>query len=120
MMWYLCPVLCLVLVAISLVLARSSDTAQGDMSGTPELLRPKEAADRLRVSVGTVRGLVNRGELQGVHVGRAVRILAESVDAFIARQTTPAACPAPAPRHAANDLEFRFLRNMAKYRQREG
>jgi excisionase family DNA binding protein len=49
------------------------------------LLRVREAADRLRVSVATVYRIMKAGGLEPVRVGGAVRIRAEEVER-IARQ----------------------------------
>ena len=54
---------------------------------TPQLLRPAEVADYLRVSRSTVYRLIASGELGTVHVGasRAARITRETLDAYIAK-----------------------------------
>jgi excisionase family DNA binding protein len=69
----------------------------------PELLTPQEVADRLKVSVDTVRALYNRGELEPTYVGRLVRIASADVVAYLNRHrrrvNPPAAEPvAPSPR----------------------
>lgn len=54
------------------------------MAGEDELLTRAEAAERLRVSVQTVRRLAESGHLEEVQVGlRAVRVRASSVDHLI-------------------------------------
>jgi excisionase family DNA binding protein len=71
-----------------------------DLSRGAEMyIRPKAAAEQLAVSVKLVYKLVERGELEVVKVGRSVRILAASLQAFIARHTQPAKGPdeTPAP-----------------------
>ena len=47
------------------------------------LLRPAEAADRLAVTRKTVCRLIDRSELCAVHVGRAVRIAPDDLDAYL-------------------------------------
>ncbi len=53
---------------------------------TPDLVFTiGQTAKKLHVSPMTVRRLLDRGELQRVRVGRAVRILASSIEAFAAK-----------------------------------
>ncbi len=52
---------------------------------SPRLLRIPEVARVLAVGRTTVYGLIASGELIQVHVGRAVRVTAESVDQFVRR-----------------------------------
>jgi excisionase family DNA binding protein len=47
------------------------------------LLKLKEAATVLRCSTPTVRRLVNDGELQGVRVGKQLRIDVDEIKRFI-------------------------------------
>lgn len=61
-----------------------------------DLLKYKEAAARLRVSVSTVRRLVASGELERVPIGRAVRTTPESVAAYKKRLREDAARKIPA------------------------
>ncbi len=49
------------------------------------LLRVPEAGEALGLCPNTVRALVRDGELEAVHVGRAVRIPTESVEEFVSR-----------------------------------
>lgn len=51
----------------------------------PVALRIPDAARRLAVSPMTIRRLLDRGELARVKVGRAVRVLARSVDELAER-----------------------------------
>ncbi len=55
-----------------------------------QLLTVKQAAEMLGLKVATIRAWLYRRRLPCVHVGRAVRIPAEAVAAFIERHTTPA------------------------------
>lgn len=55
----------------------------------PELLTRSEAAAALRVSLTTITRLTQSGQLRAVHVGRAIRIPAESIRAFIAGESSP-------------------------------
>lgn len=64
---------------------------------TPELLTPREVAERLRVSNWTVYDLFRKGELRGVRVGKAVRVFADSVAAFIDAHTNAAPVVKPLP-----------------------
>ena len=51
----------------------------------PSLLSLPEVADRLGCGVGTVRGLVRRGELRTVPLGqRYVRVTSVELDRFVA------------------------------------
>ena len=54
---------------------------------TPQLLRPAEVADYLRVSRSTVYRLIASGELGTVHVGarRAARITRDALGAYITK-----------------------------------
>ncbi len=53
---------------------------------TPELVHTiGQTAKKLHVSPMTVRRLLARGELQRVRLGRAVRVLASSIEAFAAK-----------------------------------
>jgi excisionase family DNA binding protein len=60
-------------------------------------ITPKAAAERLAVSVKVVYKLAAGGELEVLRVGRSVRILASSLQDFIARNTVPRAEAAPEP-----------------------
>lgn len=46
-----------------------------------------EAAERLRVSAGTVRNLLKADELHAVRFGRTIRIPVAELDRFIAAKT---------------------------------
>jgi excisionase family DNA binding protein len=52
---------------------------------TKLLLTPTEAADLLGVSRSTVYELLNSGDIESVHIGRARRIPAASLHAFVNR-----------------------------------
>lgn len=49
------------------------------------LLTVEQAAERLALGRTTVYGLVQRGELRSVHVGRSVRIPSSEIVAFVER-----------------------------------
>lgn len=51
----------------------------------PTLLRPPEVARQLGLGRSKVYELMARGELRPVHIGRAVRVPAAEVAAFVAR-----------------------------------
>lgn len=55
-----------------------------------QLLTVKQAADALGLKVATIRAWLSRRKLPRVNCGRAVRIPAEAVAAFIERNTIPA------------------------------
>jgi excisionase family DNA binding protein len=54
---------------------------------TRPLLRPMDVAHLLNVSRKTAYRLIERGELEAVHVGASVRIRPESLDAYLDRST---------------------------------
>lgn len=47
------------------------------------LLRPQEAADRLTVSLSTLRRLIKDGRLPVVRVGHAIRIRPQDLEVFV-------------------------------------
>lgn len=49
------------------------------------LVSISEVQRQLNVSRSTVNRLIERGEIGSVHIGRAVRIPSEDVDAFVRR-----------------------------------
>jgi excisionase family DNA binding protein len=62
-----------------------------------DCVRVKAAAKRLSVSTKLVYKLVNKGELLAVRVGRAVCVLASSLEDYIAaHKTGPRLAPVPA------------------------
>ena len=73
------------------------------MKRLPPTESTTEAAERIGNSPPTIRQLVREGEIAAVRVGRNIRVLSESVDAFILRMSwdsyvdgiyTPASCTA--------------------------
>jgi excisionase family DNA binding protein len=62
------------------------------------LLTPREVSERLRVSLTTVYGLFDRGELSGCRIGRAVRVFSDSITDFVQRNRNLSRLPAPRPR----------------------
>jgi excisionase family DNA binding protein len=52
------------------------------------LLTPKEVAGRLRVTDGTVKNLIHRGELRAVRVGaKLLRVDSRALDEYLAART---------------------------------
>lgn len=49
------------------------------------LLTVEQAAERLALGRTSVYGLLNRGELKVVRIGRSVRVLARDVEAYAER-----------------------------------
>lgn len=49
------------------------------------LISISEVQRLLNVSRATINRLLDRGELRGIHIGRAVRIPSEDVEAFVHR-----------------------------------
>ena len=52
------------------------------------LLKPQEAADRLTVSLSTLRRLIKDGRLPVVRVGHAIRIRPADLEAFVTPTAT--------------------------------
>lgn len=52
------------------------------------LLKPQEAADRLTVSLSTLRRLIKSGRLPVVRVGHAIRIRPADLEEFLTPATT--------------------------------
>jgi len=50
------------------------------------VLTVEELAETLRIAVSSAYGLVRRGDVRSVRVGRAIRIPAEAVDQFLSQQ----------------------------------
>ena len=50
------------------------------------VLTVEELAETLRIAPSSAYGLVRRGDVRSVRVGRAIRIPAEAVDQFLSRQ----------------------------------
>jgi excisionase family DNA binding protein len=51
-----------------------------------ELLTPDEVADRLRVSIDTVRRYIRNGDMPAIKIGGQFRIEENELDCFILRQ----------------------------------
>lgn len=51
-----------------------------------EYISPKEAAERLAVSTGTIRRLVKGSELTAYRFGNQIRITVESLEQYVSRQ----------------------------------
>ena len=56
------------------------------ISVTNEYISPKEAAERLAVSTGTVRRLMKGGDLAAYRFGKQIRITVQSLEEYINRQ----------------------------------
>jgi excisionase family DNA binding protein len=54
-----------------------------------KLLTLKEAADRLAISLATIRSWVWHRKIEVVKIGRCVRIKEEVIDDLISRSTVP-------------------------------
>lgn len=65
-----------------------------------QLLTVAEAARRLAVHPDTIRNLADRGQLNAVRIGRAVRIDEAELDQLVSRQRPRRVPPAPAPLQA--------------------
>ena len=66
-----------------------SETTNPSVVAQPvRLLRIEDVADRLLVSVKTVRRLVSSGQLEAVRIGGAVRFTDGAVERFIASVST--------------------------------
>lgn len=67
----------------------------------PLLVTPEEAAELLRIGRTEVFGLIGRGELESVSLGKRRRVPMAALHAFVARlreqQCTPGGPAAPAP-----------------------
>jgi excisionase family DNA binding protein len=57
-----------------------------EQTETPRLLRPREAAAALAISVRTLFDLAKGGKLNAIQIGRSVRYDPADLAAFIARQ----------------------------------
>jgi len=77
--------------AISTLVSGVVATNQGATKMAEALLKKREAAERLRVSVRTIDRLRAREELRFVTVGRQVRFRERDISAFIDSQTASAA-----------------------------
>ena len=53
----------------------------------PLLLRVPEACEALAIGRSTIYVLMAQGDLDVVHIGRSVRITAESIAAYVERRT---------------------------------
>lgn len=53
---------------------------------TDQLLTLRQVADRLQVSMSTVRRLVDAGKLKTVRIGRSHRVRPEDLDTYIEGQ----------------------------------
>lgn len=61
----------------------SPDLAPQKILAHPELYTPDEVAELLRVSVTTLYGIMGRGELPYIHIGRLRRITPRSLQSYI-------------------------------------
>jgi excisionase family DNA binding protein len=65
----------------------------GDAMDGPEMLRPGEVAERLRLSRSATYQLIASGQLPVLRIGRAVRVPASALEAWIAENTSQPASP---------------------------
>lgn len=63
------------------------------MSSTHEFLTVREVQDRLRVSRFAVDKMIQNGTLDSIRIGRAIRVPAASLEAFIAAQINKTQAP---------------------------
>lgn len=56
------------------------------ISVTNEYISPKEAAERLAVSTGTIRRLIKGGELAAYRFGKQILITVQSLDEYANRK----------------------------------
>jgi excisionase family DNA binding protein len=54
-----------------------------------ELMTIKQTAGFLRVSMGTVRNMVQRGDLPALRVGKQIRFVREDLERWVRRQVHP-------------------------------
>lgn len=55
---------------------------------TEQLLNAREVAERLRLSLSMVWALIARGDIPSITIGRARRVPASQLDAWIAHKTS--------------------------------
>ena len=99
-------------------------TLSNPMKRLPPTESTQEAADRIGNSPPTVRQLIAEGELCGIRIGRNIRVLSDSVDAFISRLQwnsyvdgfyTPASCEAFEAEMLKNGtIDSEILENLKK------
>jgi excisionase family DNA binding protein len=66
----------------------SNGQRAGGADGSAPLMSIRDLAEFLGVSQRTAWGLIAKGEVQRVRIGRAVRVTRESAEAFVARGGT--------------------------------
>jgi excisionase family DNA binding protein len=67
---------------------RRGTTDVSEVQGASKLVRVKDTARELTVSVRMTWRLIEEGQLQVVRFGRAVRVTRSSIDEFLARGGT--------------------------------
>ena len=67
------------------------EVSKPKQSSDPLALTIPQAGEQLAVSRSTIRRLLSRGDLKQIKIGRAVRVLASSVDELAARGGIPRA-----------------------------
>ena len=81
---------------------RHADTEhRSGRPGTVRLLRPREVAAELSVSVYVVRGLIGGGQLRALAVGRRWRVRPQDLESYVARQLATSGQPEPGPPNPA-------------------
>jgi excisionase family DNA binding protein len=68
--------------------------------GAKLLLTVGDVARELSLGETTVRELIARGELRAIRIGRALRVRAQDLEAFVAGLGEPAPAPLPLCRRA--------------------
>ena len=63
-----------------------SETGRGGLGAPPRLVSLREAASQLGVSVMTTTRLIAARHLEAIKIGRKRLVVAESLDAYVARQ----------------------------------
>ena len=63
----------------------SSNYSKAKQSNNNQLISPQKAANLLDVSVDFIRKQIRTGELKSVRIGRSVRIVLTSFEAFLSK-----------------------------------
>jgi excisionase family DNA binding protein len=61
---------------------------QGALMNIPSLYTPKQVADHLHVSRGTIYSMISRKEIQSLKVGRNRRFTSEHIEDYIRNRQT--------------------------------
>ena len=55
-----------------------------------QLLKVNNVAEKLNISISMAYQLIQRGEINAVHIGRAVRVREEDLEKYVNQQIRPA------------------------------